>query len=104
MIGVRAEGFALTSEQGATLKASVRHVEHLGPEMLVHAYTTTGHSVIVRLDPYEHRGLTIGDAVSFAIRPERAFVFDTADKRIPATVAAPASVSSPARLREVANG
>jgi len=86
LVGVRAEAVALARSDG--LPATVRHVEQLGPEALVHlAMEAAEESVIMRLAPDRAAALTPGERCSVAILPERAFVFGPGGQRLAARVA-----------------
>ena len=92
LLGMRAEGLALARGEG--LAATVRLVEQLGPEALVHlAMDAAEETVIMRLAPDRAAELAPGERCSVMVIPERAFVFGPGGQRIAARAARQGAVA-----------
>jgi multiple sugar transport system ATP-binding protein len=88
-VGVRPEALEL-APPGAPgcLAARVRHVEHLGPECLVHAEVGgLDRPLIARLEPAAALGLEPGHAIGLRIAPDSALLFDGAGRRLDGAIA-----------------
>ena len=83
------------------LAGTVRHLELLGSETLVHvAVDGLEHAVIARLDPVAGRTLKLGQPLKlFAADIARALVFGANGERMAARASLPTL-----RLAEIANG
>jgi multiple sugar transport system ATP-binding protein len=105
-LAVRPEAWTLASgvppvndDPGAVVPATVRHLEALGSETLVHARAEhQAEALVARIEPERARGLDIGQAVALSVNPARVLAFDARGRRLRATV------TSAPRLREVTHG
>ncbi len=80
---------------GHGLPASVTHVEHLGPEVLVHlALAVADEPVVMRLAPAEARGMAPGTPLALRIAPQAALLFGPDGARLAARLAAGAQVDA----------
>jgi len=85
------------------VRGTVRHLEPLGGETLVHvAPQHEAAAVVARMEPARARALRIGEPVALAAPAARALVFDASGARL-ACVADPARAAMPAGL-EAAGG
>jgi multiple sugar transport system ATP-binding protein len=103
-VGVRPEAWSLnagdTIGRAAPLAGTVRHLEMLGSETLVHvAVDGPEHVVIARLDPVAGNALELGQPVKLAADIGRALVFGAKGKRIAVRASLPTL-----RLAEMAHG
>ncbi|QCI65874.1 ABC transporter ATP-binding protein [Phreatobacter stygius] len=105
-VAVRPEAFSLVQgprTEAATISGTIRHLEHLGAETLVHvAAAPLLKPAVARVEPVTGSALVIGDPVTLAVKPSRILVFGADGKRLRPreTVAVP----SRERLREAAHG
>jgi len=84
VLGVRPEAIQL-GPAGApgTIPGRVRHVEHLGPETMVHAAVDGLETpVLARLDPIVGGAVAFEDRVGLRLPPERVLMFDGAGQRL----------------------
>ena len=77
-LGVRPEHFAL--EGGAEMTVNIDVVEHLGATSYIYANTQSGEQIII--ERQESRQEDDRDAVTVAIDPAKAFLFDGKGQRI----------------------
>jgi len=92
MLGVRAEGLALARGEG--LPATVRLIEQLGPEALVHlTMDAAEETVIMRLAPDRAAELAPGERCAVVVVPDRAFVFGLGGQRLAARAARQGAVA-----------
>ncbi len=83
-LGVRAEAIAL-AQRGApgTIAVTVRQVEHLGPEALVHAaLSDSARPIVLRVDAAIGATLHAEQSLSVQFRPETTLIFDAQNRRL----------------------
>lgn len=88
-LGVRPEKLEISAPGPGRLTAEIRHLENLGPDMLVHLRMRDEVAPIVARCPADHlREARIGDQVGLVFSPGDVLVFDgTTGRRLPALVA-----------------
>ncbi|MBN8941721.1 MAG: ABC transporter ATP-binding protein [Rhizobiales bacterium] len=105
-VAIRPEAFILMQgarTEAATVSGTIRHLEHLGSETLVHVGAQPlAKPMIARVEPVAGAALAIGEAVTLGVRPSRILVFGTDGKRLrPRETAFTAPRE---RVREAAHG
>ncbi len=83
-LGLRPEAVSI-APRGASgaLAATIRQVEHLGPEAIVQAALSDGaHRVVLRIDAAAGASLSPGQATQVQISPDAALLFDAKGLRL----------------------
>lgn len=82
----------------------VRHVEHLGSDILVHVELQgMAHRLVARLEPAQSERLSVGASLSLSVPTDRVLAFSDVGARVPVLAADRRSGERPA-LREVVYG
>jgi multiple sugar transport system ATP-binding protein len=83
-VGIRPEAWTLhpAGTRPSRLSGTVRHLERLGSETLVHVEVGSAHVVIARVDPVTGSMLRLGTAVGLDTSPARALLFDSQGRRV----------------------
>jgi multiple sugar transport system ATP-binding protein len=104
-IAVRPEALALRTGSGrCELSGSVRRLEHLGADVLVHVEVAGADApVVARIEPMQAHDLAVGSAADLSVASEGVLAFSAAGERLVVHPAAEPVSARPA-LREAVNG
>jgi multiple sugar transport system ATP-binding protein len=104
-IAVRPEALALRTGSGrCELSGSVRRLEHLGADVLVHVEVAGADApVVARIEPMQAHDLAVGSAADLSVASDGVLAFSAAGERLVVHPAAEPVSARPA-LREAVNG